>query len=261
MTAGIHYKKIKLEASGFHGSEPGENRWIIQQGPSIRGLPDCGSFRRKIGRRRCRWENRASGSVGVWRPDPSDGFVGIHEADGSGKLVFQPDLGTQPQHCDIRNLNSYLAESVLPVNRRNFMTGPLELVDKDELFAGQPESNSNRPLYGSTFRIGAYTLGYTRDIDLFRACRDRHRRQLHRLLASGRDQAVLWRPSRRRQRFRSFSAQARIAAWSRCTQKAKEGIAMHRVGLTLMFAAMATAAHAATLPASSRIRCAAPDTR
>ena len=33
VTAGIHYKKAKLEASGFYGSEPGENRWIIQSGP------------------------------------------------------------------------------------------------------------------------------------------------------------------------------------------------------------------------------------
>jgi hypothetical protein len=33
VTVGVHYKKIKLEASGFYGSEPGENRWIIESGP------------------------------------------------------------------------------------------------------------------------------------------------------------------------------------------------------------------------------------
>ena len=32
VTVGLAYKKFKLEASGFHGAEPGENRWIIQQG-------------------------------------------------------------------------------------------------------------------------------------------------------------------------------------------------------------------------------------
>src|ERR1700680_5134889 len=32
VTVGLAYKKLKLEASGFHGAEPGENRWIIQQG-------------------------------------------------------------------------------------------------------------------------------------------------------------------------------------------------------------------------------------
>jgi hypothetical protein len=68
-----------------------------------------------------------------------------------------------------RNLNSYLIESVLPVTRRNFITGRAELVDKDELFAGQPDIEEHLDVvYGSTFRIGACTIGYTHDIDLFR---------------------------------------------------------------------------------------------
>ena len=68
-----------------------------------------------------------------------------------------------------RNLNSYLAESVLPVRRGNFITGRIELVDKDELFAGEPDIEARLDnLAGSTFRIGAYTIGYTRDINLFR---------------------------------------------------------------------------------------------
>jgi hypothetical protein len=33
ITGRIAYKKIKLEASGFYGSEPGENRWTIGAGP------------------------------------------------------------------------------------------------------------------------------------------------------------------------------------------------------------------------------------
>src|SRR5262249_13008132 len=32
VTLGVRYRRIKLEASGFHGAEPGENRWIIQSG-------------------------------------------------------------------------------------------------------------------------------------------------------------------------------------------------------------------------------------
>ena len=38
-----------------------------------------------------------------------------------------------------------------------FLTGRIEVVDKDELFAS-----------GNTFRIRAYTAGYTRDIGTFR---------------------------------------------------------------------------------------------
>jgi hypothetical protein len=66
-------------------------------------------------------------------------------------------------------MNSYLAESVLPVRRGNFVTGRIELVDKDELFAGEPDIEAHLDtLAGSTFRIGAYTIGYTHDINIFR---------------------------------------------------------------------------------------------
>jgi hypothetical protein len=42
-------------------------------------------------------------------------------------------------------------------------------VDKDELFSNQSILEEQLDaLYGSTFRIGAYTIGYTRDVDLFR---------------------------------------------------------------------------------------------
>ena len=76
--------------------------------------------------------------------------------------------GRNHQILDHRNLNSYLLESVLPYRRKNFFTGRAELVDKDELFADQPalEATLDRTA-GSTFRIGAYMLGYTRDIGVF----------------------------------------------------------------------------------------------
>jgi len=78
-------------------------------------------------------------------------------------------MGGTHSTATYRNLNSYLAESVLPVTRRNFITGRAELVDKDELLSDQPDLEQRLDtLYGSTFRIGAYTMGYTRDIDLFR---------------------------------------------------------------------------------------------
>src|SRR5262249_22107561 len=33
LTAGLSYKRVRLEASGFYGSEPNENRWNIDSGP------------------------------------------------------------------------------------------------------------------------------------------------------------------------------------------------------------------------------------
>jgi hypothetical protein len=60
-------------------------------------------------------------------------------------------------------------ESVVPVRAGNFVTGRFELVDKDELFTNQPEIEERlERSFGSSFRIGAYTIGYTRNI-LFRS--------------------------------------------------------------------------------------------
>lgn len=61
-----------------------------------------------------------------------------------------------------RNTNSYLAETVYPVSKRNFLTGRIELVDKDELLPG------NAKLEDRTFRIQAYTAGFTRDLGSLR---------------------------------------------------------------------------------------------
>jgi len=71
---------------------------------------------------------------------------------------------------DHRNTNAYLLESVAPYRHKNFFTGRAELVDKDELFVDQPalEAQLDRTA-GSTFRIGAYTVGYTRDIGTIHA--------------------------------------------------------------------------------------------
>jgi hypothetical protein len=53
-------------------------------------------------------------------------------------------------------LNSYLLESTLNFQQRNYAFSRLELVDKDELFPRAPV----HPAY----RIGAYTFGGVRDL-------------------------------------------------------------------------------------------------
>jgi hypothetical protein len=68
-----------------------------------------------------------------------------------------------------RNLDSYLVETLYPVTRKNFLTARAELVDKDELFANEHDlEHALEHTAGSTFRIGAYTVGYTRDIGTFK---------------------------------------------------------------------------------------------
>jgi hypothetical protein len=59
--------------------------------------------------------------------------------------------------------NSYVLESVLQFQRKNYAFTRLELVDKDELFPEQLFPTID-PALERSFRIGAYTFGATRDI-------------------------------------------------------------------------------------------------
>jgi hypothetical protein len=156
ITAGIAWRKLKIEASGFHGGEPGENRWIIQTGAIDSWSARLWFFPTKY------W----SAQISAGRLTKPEAFEPVDQTRLTASLEYSKPLNgsswsssliwgrvhnTGTQH----NLNSYLAESVLPVSERNFITGRIELVDKDEVIAGQ------------SARIGAYTIGYTRDIGMF----------------------------------------------------------------------------------------------
>ena len=169
VTAGIAYKKFKLEASGFYGSEPDEYRWNIDHGPinswstRLWYLPSKNwAAQLSVGRLTkpealdSGDQVRATASVQYSKPMAGSSW--------SSSLVWGRDHSTETK----RNTNSYLIESVFPINRNNFITGRAELVDKDELFRDQPELETHLDnVYGSTFRIGAYTAGYTHDVDMF----------------------------------------------------------------------------------------------
>ncbi len=164
VTVGITHKKLRLEASGFHGAEPGENRWIIQAGAIDSWSTRLWYFPAK------NW----AAQVSVGRLTHPEALTPGDQMRTIASLSYtKPMAGSSWSSSFVwgrahftptsRNLNSYLVESAIPVSRKNFITGRIELVDKDELFSGQPET----ALSASTFRIGAYTLGYTRDIALF----------------------------------------------------------------------------------------------
>jgi len=169
VTAGLAYSKIRIEASGFHGGEPGENRWAIEQGSMdswssrIWFLP-AKNWAAQVSTGRLTHPEalepgdqiRTTASLAYSKPRPGGSW--------SSTLVWGRNHYTATQ----RNLNSYLAESEFPLHRKNWITGRAELVDKDELFANDPivDAQLNRA-YGSTFRIGAYTAGYTRDVASF----------------------------------------------------------------------------------------------
>lgn len=166
VTAAIVRRAFRIEASGFHGAEPGENRWTIGHG-SIDS-----------------WSARLSWTPSDnWVAQISAGRLHHSEAAEPGDVVrstasvtynrpftrgnWASSLIWGRNHKTLvrRNLNSYLAESAYQFRDRNYITGRVELVDKDELFDDQPAIRDHlAETAGSTFRIAAYTLGYTRDV-------------------------------------------------------------------------------------------------
>jgi hypothetical protein len=158
VTVGITHKMLKIEASGFYGSEPAENRWIIQTGPINSWSTRLWLFPTK------NWAAQISAGrlVHPEALEPGDqtrvtSSLEYTRALSGGSWSSTLEWGRTHNTKTKRNLNSYLVESVLPIKHTNIITGRVELADKDELFAG-----------ALTFRVGAYTIGYTRDIDLFR---------------------------------------------------------------------------------------------
>lgn len=166
VTAGLRYKKVRLEGSGFYGTEPGENRWDIDHGPinswstRLSWFPSRNWLAQVSVGRLAHPEMllpgdvvRATASLQYTRP--------MQGSSWSSNLIW----GRNHDTFDHRNSNAYLIESVAPYREKNFFTGRAERVDKDELFLDDPDVEAflDRTA-GSTFRIGAYTAGYTRDI-------------------------------------------------------------------------------------------------
>jgi hypothetical protein len=167
-TVGLSRGIWGIEASGFHGAEPDENRWNIDT-----GAVDSWAARVSI----TPTENWAA-QVSLGRlhhpeaAEPGDivrstASISYNKAWERGNWASSLIWGRNHKTADGRNINSYLLESTMQFLEKNHLSGRIELVDKDELFAGQPELQQQiAATAGSVFRIGAYTLGYTRDFKL-----------------------------------------------------------------------------------------------
>jgi hypothetical protein len=149
VTGGISHDKFRVEASGFYGTEPGENRWTIESGPINSWSARAWYFPS------ANWA--AQVSVGrLTHPEalqPGDvvrstGSLSYSRGGSSTSFIWGRNHDTATHH----DLNSYLIESVVPIARKNFITGRAELVDKDELSVP------------GIYRIGAYVIGYTRNV-------------------------------------------------------------------------------------------------
>lgn len=157
VTTGFTIDRLKLEGSAFNGHEPNEERWSIQLAAldswSVRGMIAPGQ----------NWT--AQYSIGhldhpealePWNQWRQTASIEYNRALSWGNWATSLIWGRVHKIGPGTNLNGYLVESTLNFLRRDYAFTRLELVDKDELF---PQA-AVHPAY----RIGAYTLGGTRDL-------------------------------------------------------------------------------------------------
>jgi hypothetical protein len=172
LTTGLTYGPVRIEGSGFYGREPLENRWNLDWG----GM-DSWSGRLSVfptGR----W--MAQGSVGrLKRPEalhPDDvvrATASVHHIvprpggnSWATSFIWARNYKTIEKHAT----HAIVAETVAPFSRKNFVTGRFEWSQRDELFDNDTDLRERveRETGEHAFPVAAYTIGYTRDVELVR---------------------------------------------------------------------------------------------
>jgi hypothetical protein len=166
-TVALRHKWLRVEASGFHGTEPDENRWNLDWGTMnsyaarISVAPTSNWMAQISAGRLTKPERLEEGDV--VRTTASLHYTRPLDRGTSWSTSFI--WGRNHKIAHQRDVDSFLVETLYPATRRNFLTGRFEAVDKDELFAGQHDiEHSLEHAAGTTFRVQGYTAGYTRDI-------------------------------------------------------------------------------------------------
>jgi hypothetical protein len=168
ITAGVTYRIARIEASGFHGREPDENRWNINQGNidswSTRltlqpGKNWSGQFSYgRIASPEALFpsenQERMTASVLYNRP--------LRDGNWASSLIWGRTKSLQ----DNSIFDSYTLESTLRFLTRNHAWTRIENAERsNELLLGEnipPPNFQEQPIA----RVQAYTLGYDRDFDL-----------------------------------------------------------------------------------------------
>jgi len=168
VTAGATYRIVRIEASGFHGREPNENRWTISQGEidswSTRltvqpGKDWSGQFSYgRIASPEALFPNenqeRYTASVMYNRP--------FQNGDWASSLTW----GRTKSIEDGAIFNSYALESTVRFLTLNHAWTRIENADRSNelLIGGNPlPPNFQEQAIG---RVQAYTLGYDRDFQV-----------------------------------------------------------------------------------------------
>lgn len=155
-TVELAWTKVHVEASGFYGREPGENRWTIGWG----GMDSLSA--------RMTWlpakDWMAQVSTGrLHHPEALEAgdeertTASVEYAAGehAASVIWGRDYKTDGHYA----VNAVTVEGVTPVAKKNYVTGRIEWSQRDELFAANPAIVAALPRW---IDMTAFTGGYTR---------------------------------------------------------------------------------------------------
>jgi hypothetical protein len=168
VTVGLTYRVVRIEASGFHGREPDEFRWdidqgkidswgtrlTIQPGKNWSGQYSYGRIKSPEALFPAEDQERMTASVMYNRP--------FQNGNWSSTLLWGRTRSLQ----DSSIFNSYLLESTVRFHTRDYAWTRIENAQRsNELITGEnplPPGFREKPIGG----VQAYTLGYDHDFDV-----------------------------------------------------------------------------------------------
>jgi hypothetical protein len=162
ITAGLAYRSFRIEASGFHGREPDEFRWNLDQ-----GRLDSWSTRLTVQPGRD-WSAQYS-FAHLTSPEQLAPTIDVQRMTASimnnhpikdGNLSTTLIWGRNRQISTGAVFNGYLAESKLLFARRNYLWGRIENADRTTELLPESQQPASEKLLA---RVQAVTAGYGRE--------------------------------------------------------------------------------------------------
>jgi len=168
VTVGLTYGIARIEASGFHGREPGENRWeinqgkidswstrlTIQPGKNWSGQYSYGRIASPESLFPTEDQERMTASVMYNRP--------LHDGNWASTILWGRTRSLQGDSI----FDSYLVESTVRFRTRNYVWTRIESAERsNELILGEnplPPDFEEKPIG----QVQAYTFGFDHDFDL-----------------------------------------------------------------------------------------------
>ena len=172
-TAEVAWTKLHVEASGFHGREPGENRWTVGWGAMdswsarLTWLP-LKDWAAQVS------TGRLHHPEALEADDEERTTASVEYARGerAASVIWGRDYKTQDTGGKTRvgagsgyAVNAVTVEGVTPAGKKNYITGRVEWSQRDELFGAQGAIGS--PL-SRWIDVTAFTGGYTRELGRWR---------------------------------------------------------------------------------------------